>query len=378
MARARLPLGFLGSLVIIAAVEAALGRIIPAEALEPFVLGWRAGGTAAEGPKAIESEVLFFGDSLIKHGLIPGVFRERSGLTAYNLAVPGAPPLASALLLRRTLEAGARPRAIVLDAEPVHLTFDVWKHGSVWAELADARDGWTLATIAGDPEVFGTVVARGTLPSARLRDELRTRAVGRLRGAEPKPDVKYVNRTKLRNWEANRGADVLSARARGGELPLAPEETAVLEDLGRNQRFNLEALTTIMEAAEAREIPVFWLLPPRDQYLREHAASSSLRDRQLELLRNALERYPHLVVLDAWDRGYGDEAFRDRTHLNRDGAICLSHDVAAAVASHLEGDRLANRWVALPAYGARPVRGAIEDFEQSQAIVLEERKLRKR
>ena len=80
---------------------------------------WRLRGSGAFG--FLGAEVLAFGDSMVEFGVLPGVIAERSGLRAINLAVHDGSPAVSYFLLRRALEAGARPRAIVVDFMPHQL-----------------------------------------------------------------------------------------------------------------------------------------------------------------------------------------------------------------------------------------------------------------
>src|SRR3954447_9395190 len=82
MDRGRVPWGFLGMLGLMALVELALAR----HGLAPS--NWRASGRAASG-KAVGCEVLCFGDSQVKLGLLPRVIEQRLGRPAYNLAIVG-------------------------------------------------------------------------------------------------------------------------------------------------------------------------------------------------------------------------------------------------------------------------------------------------
>src|SRR5579883_1943148 len=105
------PAGLVGMLALVAAVEYSLARH-DFSVLSLTQWDGRASRQAAE-KEAKGCDVLIFGDSLVKLGVLPRVIEERSGLRSYSLAVAGSQPLASYFLLRRALNEGARPSAVV-------------------------------------------------------------------------------------------------------------------------------------------------------------------------------------------------------------------------------------------------------------------------
>ena len=78
--------------------------------------------------------VVGFGDSLVKNSLLPSVLDARSGMKAWNLAVPSGQAPLHYFLFRRLLRAPARPLAVVIDGEAADADplFDprVWGRGS--------------------------------------------------------------------------------------------------------------------------------------------------------------------------------------------------------------------------------------------------------
>ena len=80
---------------------------------------WRFSGHAAN--KASRHDVLCFGDSLVNHGVIPLIIEQHLGLKAYNFALSGGQSSTSYFQLRRTLEAGAKPSAVLVDFFPLLL-----------------------------------------------------------------------------------------------------------------------------------------------------------------------------------------------------------------------------------------------------------------
>ena len=84
---ARLPRGLLGMLALIAAVEGSLAAH-RADFATPWGEDWRFSAWAAR-EKSPGCDVLCFGDSLVKYGVVPKVIEARTGLRSYNLATSG-------------------------------------------------------------------------------------------------------------------------------------------------------------------------------------------------------------------------------------------------------------------------------------------------
>ena len=64
-------------------------------------------------------DLLCLGDSLIKHGLFPGVIEEETGRRTVNLSAARAPALLTYFFLRRALDAGhGRRRSSSMPSRP--------------------------------------------------------------------------------------------------------------------------------------------------------------------------------------------------------------------------------------------------------------------
>ena len=100
-------------LALVAAVEAVVGGLRH-DLASPLAEDWRIASLAAT-EKAPGRDVLCFGDSLVKYGVLPKVIQARAGMSSYNLATSGGTMPSAFFLLRQALEAGARPRAVVAD-----------------------------------------------------------------------------------------------------------------------------------------------------------------------------------------------------------------------------------------------------------------------
>ena len=113
------PVGCRGMIVLVAAIECFVSRNW-LDFTDPVSLSWRysASSVTTESPGC---DLLCLGDSLIKHGLLPGVIEEETGRRTLNLSAARAPALLTYFFLRRALDAGARPRAIIINAKPAVL-----------------------------------------------------------------------------------------------------------------------------------------------------------------------------------------------------------------------------------------------------------------
>ena len=117
----RPPWGFLGMLGLVMAIEWTLaGHDLDFTA--PWHWDWRVIGKAATRPDRVkDKELLFFGDSLVKFGLMPKVIQQGTGKTAYNFALHTGQTSSSYFMLRRTLRAGARPSASRARPDAAHV-----------------------------------------------------------------------------------------------------------------------------------------------------------------------------------------------------------------------------------------------------------------
>ncbi len=177
----RWPAGFLGMLALLAAAECVLAgrelRLAPMAAAD-----WGLNRAEAAG-EAASAEILCLGDSLIKCGVAPAVLAARLGHSAYNLAALGAATPASYFLLRCALDAGARPKAIVLDASASTLNAADYR-GIVrnWAALlGPQRCAASSHATTGTSASSGSTLIHYLVPSVRMRLDLRKAIAGATR-----------------------------------------------------------------------------------------------------------------------------------------------------------------------------------------------------
>jgi hypothetical protein len=339
---------------------------------DPVSLSWRFSAQAAES-EVRDCQLLCLGDSLIKHGLAPGVMERTSGLKAANISAARASTVLTYCLLRRTLDSGARPLALIINAKPAVLLGSPEFNARPWQEVLSIRDATLLLQLTRNtPFVASTLVGR-LLPSLRARLEIQSAVLAAIHGEPAR--VHSINPVLWRNWTVNRGANIASAApAFDGEL--TPEvERQLYTDLFYVDQANAEAIERILKLASENRIPLYWVLCPLSpalQTLRDQSGADALHDR---FLRSIVARYPGMVtVLDARRAGYPAAFFADATHLNRRGAFGLSRTVALAVAAR-EASRQppSSRpgWIFLdPPFSSTVERAdALEDIEESRRIV---------
>jgi hypothetical protein len=338
----------------------------------PVLLAWRTTGRAASGKEVRRSEVLCFGDSLVKHGIYPPILEVSLGRPVFNLAIPAAPPPASYFLLRRALEAGAKPKALIFDAHAMLLPFRPGVTAEHWPELLTARELVELSWVARDPKLFTRAALEIALPSAKNGHAIRAQVLASLRGQEsPWAGVYPV---LLRNWRVNRGALVPPpsrppyavgvSEADAADPPKASSTAAWSAD-----RTNTAFVRKFLESAAARGILVFWLLPPTSPAHLARTERNGIDARYAAFVRETQARFPNVVVVDGRRAGYRRDVFSDQIHLDRRGASALSEAVASFIGPRLAGigPSHAPRWVELPPYGVRPEGVTLEDVEQSMA-----------
>lgn len=357
------PLGLLGMLALVAAVEAFVWRHHDLDFATIGSSSWTQSGRAARS-KAAKCEVLCFGDSLVKLGILPQVIEERLGRRAYNLAVHGGGPQASYLLLRRSLESGARPRALVVDFPLESLMADhLTIHMGDWPELASIRDCVELAWAARDADLFTTTTLARVLPSFHDRLDIRANVLTALRGEDI--FARRALPVLWRNWNRNAGAQAMPRNpAFLGNLD-EPTFWPLFHDSWHCSPINAIYVKKFLKLAQSRGIPVFWLIQPicpQAQALRE---KRGVDGHYLAFVRRVHEKSPNLVVVDGRHSGYDHRVFIDPIHLDRQGESTLSTEVAGVLGRYLGMGEPGSRWVDLPPYRDQSAGRGFEDIMDS-------------
>lgn len=359
----RWPAGLLGMVALVAAVEGVLAHHeLDTRSLE----AWDCLATRrAAVREAKAGDVLCFGDSLMKLNLAPSVLAAH-GIRAYNLAICGGQAPMSYFVLRRALEAGARPRAIIVDYSPPLMRLGPRHNLDQWPYLASLRDALDLARSAGDGDLFGLVLVGKVLTSARDRHPIRANLAAALAGRPA--SYRWITPPFLRNWRVNAGAQIMPSNPAFRLHPIDPEAWRLgfyphWECRGVNATYIRRSLAL----AEAHRIPVYLLLPPLMPALQEACERSGFAAAQSRFAEVLRRRYPNLVILDGRRSEYDPGVFMDPNHLGHEGARALSRDIAEILERQIRGGSIqADRWVALPRY--RPVEGGspLEHVEASK------------
>jgi hypothetical protein len=366
----QIPLGMLGMIAMVVAIECFIGRNW-LDYTDPVSLSWRFSADAAR-TKATGIQVLCVGDSLVKHGLIPSVIEEATGRRTLNLSAARAPMLMSYFLLRRALDSGSHPDAIVINAKPAVLLGGPEFNARYFEEVLTPREWVELFQMSRRASVMTSMLVGRILPSVRCRLEVRSHCLSAMR-CEADP-LREINRTLWRNWRVNDGANVANLDSSYQEAATAELGRRMQTDIFHVDRMNVEGIERLLQLASERKIPVFWLLAPLTpglQTLRDRSGSEAAYER---FVRSTQARYPQvLTVLDARRAAYPPEAFIDSTHLNGRGAVILSRAVATALNGELGmlQQSSGRRWTSL----SQPVTNTdilalhLEDIEQSKKTV---------
>jgi hypothetical protein len=355
----RLPLGFLGMLGLVMAIEWTLaGHDLDFTA--PWHWDWRVIGKAATRPDRVKGkDVLIFGDSMVKFGLMPKVIQKGSGKSAYNFALHTGQTPSSYFMLRRALRAGAKPSAIVLNLTPHMLMHHADVNKNLWAELLTVEECLDLSRSLNDPAFFARTMLEEALPTFKERMEIRSNLMAALAGKSTSRRAEIPS--YRRNWKLNDGAQLMGYI---GAPAINPDQWAnELYSKWKPDPVNLAYLDRFLGLAAEHQIPVYWLLTPLhpDVQIRTDA---NLFDLQLSnFVLQTLARFPGTTVIDARHAGFVADLFLDGAHVNRRGALKLSAAVAEVLRDPTEAR--STRWVALDLSKVRDFDGPIEDVNQS-------------
>jgi len=356
-------------LAIVVAFEAYVGAY--GEAFSEFsAADWRLTRRAASH-EAREAEILGFGDSLLKFGLLPESIERQTGLKTFNLSILGGQAASSYFLLRLSLESGARPKAILLDCQdlPSKPTFPdvrglgLAPHVRCWPELLGVREAAELAWSGRDASFFGTILVRSFLPSFNVRRELRS-GLGQL---VRKGDTTAwrQQRAQARNWQLNRGTLVMAPKPTN-PTKITPDRMAEPWEEWSPDPVTSEYLRKFFALASGAGIRVFWVIPPTSPEHEGLRVKTGQHAYYTKLAEDLRAEFPGMVVIDGRAPGYGRGVFIDDSHLDRVGAVAFTSDVAEAVARGMAPGGETERWVALPPFRERPVPGLVEDMDESR------------
>ncbi|MEO6810449.1 MAG: hypothetical protein ABI353_15145 [Isosphaeraceae bacterium] len=362
-----MPWGLVGMAVLVLSVEGFVARN-ELQFSTRITAAWRFSARAASR-NSMGAEVLCFGDSLVKLGVLPRVLEHGIGRPVYNLAAPGGQAPTSYYLLRRALASRTEtPKAIIVDFHPNLLAVAPRSSGPLWPELVNLRECFDLSIHARDPSLLLETTLACLFPTIKDRIEVRAATIAALEG-KPRPGLIEMV-AHLHNWQANLGAQVTPRTSQIKDL----NESTGQEQLAAWQphRANTVFVRRFLDLAAERRIKVFWLLPPTSPAWQDRRDRLNLTAQYTRYARQLQSQYPNLVIVDGQHAGYDRSVFRDATHLDRKGALTLSLALVDVIGAHLDGRLSGLRWVDLPGYRERSDVVPLEDVDQSR-LVLQER-----
>ncbi|MDB5350741.1 MAG: hypothetical protein JWN86_1988 [Planctomycetota bacterium] len=372
--RYAVPGGLLGMIGLVLVIELTLTRH-ELDFTNFVTWSWKHAGRAVS-QRATKTEIFLFGDSLVKFGVAPRVMEPILKKPTYNFAVFAGRLPVDYFLLKRALDAGARPSAVVFECEQYYLTQPpMLKEGSIWPDLLTQRECLELARSMGNLDFFTQTTIARILFSYKAHGAIRGGILAALRGE--KASTRDRMDLNNRNWDWNLGAQIMP---KGPLLDPAAIDNIYPEFFPKSWAIdpvNASYLRKFLRLVEGRGIPVFWLVPPISPPAQARRQQIGMDALYTELIRSMQERSPSLIVIDGRRSNYSADAFLDPFHLNGPAAAVFSQDVATLIAASLKAGDRDSRWFDLPAYHDRPADDRVEDIVRSQ-LVLDKQKLIRR
>jgi hypothetical protein len=381
---ALIPWGLVGTIALVVLAERFVARN-GMDFLDSDDWGYRKSVQMA-GRHAKEYDVLCFGESLVKLGVVPRALQERTGWRTYNLAVPGSQASASYALLKRALASGARPRAVVVDFAPMMLHVGPRLKLNRWALVLNLAETAQLAWWARDADFFATVALSRVFPSIQARVGLRANLMGALTGLADRRS--WNNALVLRNWRKNAGALLMEATDADAAV-MRKFTDAEFEDVRRKfytefscEPPHREAIARFLTLAAAHDVPVYWLLPPLLPGLHEGLARVGYEGRHEAFVRSWLDRFPGLTIIDGRGILSDPDGFTDSTHLSARGAYGFSLALGDAMRRTLPRGGPAPtearpRWVALPKCRPQSIPQGLENMKESALALYPSARIRR-
>ena len=250
------PFGLLGMVAILVSVEGYIAdRNIDLGTM--YSIEWRLTGKAIR-KQATKADILCFGTSLSRIGVSPLILEERTGHPTYNLALSGSQPYGSYLMLRHALDAGAKPKAIVVDFKWTAIANDPTGLERILPEVATFAECARMAWDLRDSDLLGRIALVAELPSYRCRVQIRKNVVAAVQGEEPVRNQQWL--TAYRNMRVNKGAHHTPKIPFDGAINPADENFFPAE--WKCNPVNELHIHKFLDLAKSRAIPIFLLVPP--------------------------------------------------------------------------------------------------------------------
>ncbi len=367
-ARSRWPLGLLGTIALVAAAESYIARR-NIDLGTMYTIEWRLTSKAIK-KQAPKAEILCFGTSLSRIAISPLILEERTGHTAYNLALSGSQPYASYLMLRHALEAGAKPRAIITEFKWTSIRNDPVGLERILPEIGSLGECARMALDLGDWDFLAKIALVKELPSYACRVQIRDNIAAAIKGEEPVRNHQWL--TAYRNMRVNKGAHHTPRVPYKGEVDGTDERFFPAD--WKCHPLNEIYIHKFLDLAESRGIPVYVLIPPVSPGAQARLDEVGATVRYTKFLEGVLDRHPGVVAFDGRGSKFPVEAFIDTSHVNRIGTAALSNALADALKPRLDDPAPSGRWVALAAFDGGKGQEKIEDYMDSYGHIVEAQK----
>lgn len=323
-----------------------------------------------KGSEASKSSIVCLGDSLVKLGVSPLVVQQYSKEPVFNLAIIGSRPASTYFLLRRLLDSGQQPKALLIDYEPRILKEKPTQAIHESAELFDLRDCIDLAMNVRDygysTELLSSLLVPSYRPKHSIVDALKRLIVSK---PESKP---YEIAAYFRNWQKNRGQSLMSPQGAGNAWAnnaLAWREIIRSKDAWSCDPVNALYVARLLNLADSKGIMVYWLITPTHPKLQQELELAGIDGAYAQLAKSFQARNPNLIVVDARHCGYDEHKFMDGSHLNRHGSEAYSAALGRLLASNKEQPICGKRWIKLEQFSEPEEHLSLEDVEQSYKSV---------
>lgn len=349
------PLGLIGMIALILPVEAYVSRR-GMDFLDADDMAYRH-VRHASAREARTVQVLCLGDSLMKYGVAPRAVRDRSGLSAYNLALPGGLAPASYYVLRRAVDSGARPSAVVVDFFAPLLGKRPDLNRTRWPGLLGMMEAADLAWNARDPGLWASILL-ARFPSIRGRESIRANIHSALNG---RADGRiWGNALVVRNWSKNDGAQMMPPSGSTFTTEKIEEYGRGFYDDWRCDPINTAYIDRFLTLADVSGIPVYWLIPPVAPALQKECERLGFDARFSAFVRAWQDRFPGLIVVDGRASMCDPGAFHDPNHLSGPGAYAFSQALGDVIQR-----QNADRWIELGPLSPCKIPDGMEDLDAS-------------
>jgi hypothetical protein len=308
--------------------------------------------------KVRDCEIFSLGSSTSKFGVVSSVMEDLTGHRTFNLAMCSSDMAGNYFTLRRAIEAGARPKAVLIDCYiSQDITSDTkrrYLNIRSWPEFLGLREAADIAWSSRDVNFLTTVALSWFCPSYKARFEVRNNVLAAVRGEVD--NTAECSRFYRRNWGVNRGSQVMQRNPEFEARHVG--EVAKLHVRTESPDLDMRGIPAgpyarrFLDLAASNNIRVFYLMLPLTPLKLDERVQcgEDLKDVKRARYLQSLNR--DLVVIDGRNAHYPPQAFWDDVHMNGEGARVFTAEAASIVNQYLSGTAPRDRWVALHEYAA--------------------------